>query len=141
MARRHPIPKGDSTPKIKKYIDILKEAKKPQHYPNLPDLLKKYFASETLSFVFYKSQLDATFILAENANAVKVYLAATEQEGEQGTTTITPTLVIVPCFVNTGETSAQNKFPNRTDDGGDQYPVTFDTLSITSSDEFDMDTY
>src|SRR4030095_5102254 len=110
MARRHPIPKHDSNTKIRKYIEIIREAKDPGN--TLPPKLKKYFASGTLSFVFYKSQLDAAFILAENANAVKVYLAADEQPAAQGQTTITPTLIVVPCFIDTGETSATNKFPN-----------------------------
>jgi hypothetical protein len=126
MPRRHPIPRSDSNTKIRKYIEIIKEAKDPQN--TLPPKVKKYFASGTLSFVFYKSQLDAAFILAENANAVKVYLAAEEQPAGQGQTTITPTAIVIPCFIDTAETSAANKFPNRTDDGGDQYPITFNAV-------------
>ena len=112
--KRHSIKKEDANKKIKKYMDILREAEK----ADLPPLIRAYLGFKKLSFVFYKKQLDAAFLLTEGANAIKVYLSADDQ-------TIEPTLIIVPTVVNGDETSAQNRIPNRTEDGGDQYPITF----------------
>ena len=119
--KRHSIKKEDANKKIKKYMDILREAEK----ADLPPLIRQYLSYKRLSFVFYKRQLDAAFLLSEGANAVKIYLSADDQ-------TIEPTLIIVPTNVTGDETAAQNKIPNRTEDGGDQYPITFSAdLSVS----------
>ncbi len=118
MPRQHQISKTDADPEINRYSDIVKEAKKPEFADGLPPGLKAYLNAGTVSFVFYKDQIDAMFSYGQGANALKIYFAAKPYDSA-------PSLVIVPCTVSADESYATDAPPPPPGNGGGQYPLVY----------------
>jgi hypothetical protein len=112
MAMQHAISKNDANYEIRRFLEIRSQVNQPNILNQLPEYARNYLSSQTLSFVFYKDQLDDLFA-AVVANGFRVYFAA-KQSGQ-------PSLVIIPCSINADETSFENK-QSGDDDGGIQYP-------------------
>ena len=112
MPLSHEISRSDANDEIRNFIEIREEANDAGVFENLSQKAKYYFESNTLSFVFYKNQLDYLFSTV-NANAYRVYFAAKDSGA--------PTVVIVPCELSPDESSVENRLPSDSA-SGNQYP-------------------
>lgn len=96
----HDILREDANIEIRKFMEIREEIRDSGLANQLSPAAQSYLNSNSLSFVFYKDQLDNMFSQVE-ANALRVYFAA-DNVGK-------PSLVIVPCQLNSDESSSQNQ--------------------------------
>ena len=121
MPTDHRISKTDAEDEIKRYIGTTAQAITTEYENNLPEDLRYYLRKKIVSFVFRKDQLDAMF--SGNANALRLYLAAKPGIAPD------PSMVAVPCYISDDESTAQNRLPSPPNDGGIQYPITFEAKS------------
>ena len=122
----HEISREDANIEVRKFMEIRDEIRDSGLANQLSPAAQSYLNSPSLSFAFYKDQLDAMFNQVQ-ANAIRVYFAA-DSNGK-------PTLVIIPCDISGDESSAQNK---QSSTGGPiiQYPRSLP--SGYSSSTFDI---